>query len=104
MSYKLVISLYFVLTQANQDLRKKVALHRNYDQDSGIGGNYTGSIDEGGLVFDWSCYNNCMDITSNSFPYHVAGPSTSSYLSRTSPFGMNASAHVSQDNISLALR
>ena len=56
--------------------------------------------DEGGLVFDWSCYNNGMDITSNSFPYHVAGPSTSSNLSRSEPFGMNASAQVSQDKLS----
>ena len=87
-------------TQGNQDLKKKVTSYRDDDQDSGIGGNYTGSIDEGGLVFDWSCYNNGMDITSNSFPYHVAGPSTSSNLSRSEPFGLNASAQVSQDKLS----
>ena len=87
-------------TQGNQDLRKKVTSYRDDDQDSGIGGNYTGNIDEGGLVFDWSCYNNGMDITSNSFPYHVAGPSTSGNLSRSEPFGINASAQVSQDKLS----
>ena len=92
-----------VQTQANQDLRKKVTPYRDDDQDSGIGGNYTGSVDEGGLVFDWSCYNNCMDITSNCFPYHVAGPSTSRSspnLSRSSPFGMNASTQVPKDKLS----
>ena len=87
-------------TQGNQGLRKKVPPYRDDDQDSGIGGNYAGSIDEGGLVFDWSCYNNCMDVTSNSFPYHVAGPSTSGNLPGSSRFGMNSSVDVSQDNLS----
>ena len=64
-------------TQVHQDLRKKVTPYRDDDQDSGFGGNYTGSVDEGGLVFDWSCYGDHMDITFDSFLPHVARPSTS---------------------------
>ena len=64
-------------TQVHQDLRKKLTPYRDDDQDSGFGGNYTGSVDEGGLVFDWSCYGDHMDITFDSFLPHVARPSTS---------------------------
>ena len=93
-----------VQTQGSQDLKKKVTPYSDDDQDSGFGGNYTGSNDEGGLVFDWSCYSNYMDVTCDSFPYLVAGPSTSSAILRNPPPGMNISGSevklVSEDNLS----
>jgi chromosome segregation ATPase len=70
-------------------MKKKITPYRDDDQDSGFGGNYAGSIDEGGLVFDWSCYSNSM--TRDSFPYHVAGPSTSRTVLRSPHSGMNTS-------------
>ncbi len=93
-----------IQTQGSQDLKKKVTPYSDDDQDSGFGGNYTGSNDEGGLVFDWSCYSNYMDVTCDSFPYLVAGPSTSNAILRNPPPGMNISGSevklVSEDNLS----
>ncbi|XP_046861218.1 nischarin-like isoform X2 [Xenia sp. Carnegie-2017] len=55
-------------------LRKKC--HTSYtddDQDSGFGGNYAGSVDDGGLMFDWSCFDN----KKTQFPSLVPAQSTS---------------------------
>ena len=61
---------------ANDEGKKKFTSYRDDDQDSGFGGNYTGSIDEGGLVFDWSCYSDNIHKACNFFPYETE-PSTS---------------------------
>ncbi|XP_046861317.1 uncharacterized protein LOC124454587 isoform X2 [Xenia sp. Carnegie-2017] len=58
-------------------LRKKC--HTSYtddDQDSGFGGNYAGSVDDGGLMFDWSCFDN----KNTQFPSLVPAQSTSFYV------------------------
>lgn len=80
-----------VKTQVNQDMKKKVTSYRDDDQDSGFGGNYTGSVDEGGLVFDWSCYSDHIDVTFDSFSPHYSRPSTSRTMLKNQSPRINSS-------------
>lgn len=69
------------LELSTNDLNKKVLVSdRDDDQDSGFGGNYGGSMEDGGLVFDWGCFGNNLrmaDVFENSRTDLVPRPSTS---------------------------
>ena len=83
----------------NQDEKKKVAPYWDDDQDSGFGGNYTGSVDEGGLVFDWGCYSDHIDVTLDSFSPYLCRPSTSGTMLRNQSSKINSSDNCNTRSI-----
>ena len=61
------------------DLKEKIPeTDRDDDQDSGFGGNYGGSVDDGNLMFDWNFFGDGVQMPvslKHSRNIHVAGPS-----------------------------
>ena len=80
-------------------MKKNITPYRDDDQDSGFGGNYTGSTDEGGLAFDWSCYNSHLDVLPETVQCQVPGPTTSRSILRSPPPSIRSSrTEINQRN------